>query len=123
MLYALFNRFSTRNNPQPVIAELIGSETCAAEGLTSCGSSPVLELCRLLVERGFDPNRPLHVYRGDHKYLALVVAGIGVGAQLEVNGRGTSFAKRPVSVGTASPKRKTAGRGHPCPAAVAGMPP
>jgi len=73
--------------------------------LTSCCASPVLELCRLLVRAGHDPDRPLYVYRGTT--LALAIGKIGTGAKLEVTGRGTGF--RVISaVGRASPVRKLA---------------
>ncbi len=95
MLYKLPDKNSTRSNP-PIIAELIGSETCTGEGLTACGDQPVFELCRLLLGYGFHPDRTLLVYRGET--LALVITGIGFGAQLQVNGKGTGFAERPAPV-------------------------
>ena len=44
--------------------------------------APVLALCRRRIEAGIDPDRPLHVYRGDT--LALVVRSIAEGARLAV---------------------------------------
>ena len=72
-----------------VHAELIGSETACAEGITAHNQAPVLALCRLLVSAGHDPDRPLEVYRG--YMLALRVHTIGEGARLTVrdDNRGT----------------------------------
>ena len=39
-----------------VRGDFIGSDQCRAEGHTVRGSSPVLALCRKLVEAGFDTN-------------------------------------------------------------------
>ena len=46
-------------------ADLIGSDTCIALGLTINSSSPVLALCRALVESGHDTAIALDGYRGD----------------------------------------------------------
>jgi hypothetical protein len=70
---------------ESVSARIYGSERCHAEGFTVRGSSPVLAICRRLVEAGFDPDRPLHAYRGD--LLCLVVRSIGEGANLTVKER------------------------------------
>jgi hypothetical protein len=66
-------------------AELIGSDTCTAEGSAARGYAPVLALCRTLIEVGFDPWRRLHAYRGDT--LCLIVRSIGEGARLTVEDR------------------------------------
>ena len=68
-----------------VRAQIIGSGRCSAEGHTGRGLSPVLALCRKLVEAGFDPGLPLHAYRGD--ILCLTVRSIGEGARLTVKER------------------------------------
>jgi hypothetical protein len=73
----------------PIRAILHGSELCEAEGITGTGSSPVLALCRALVEAGHDPRRPLHAYRG--AALALKVRSIGEGATLRVATHGVGF--------------------------------
>src|SRR5262249_43728765 len=65
---------------QTIFAELIGSNTCTAAGITVVDRAPVLALCRALVTAGQDPNRPLHAYRGDA--LCLRVRSIGEGARL-----------------------------------------
>lgn len=76
---------------KPIRADLINNETCRvrAAGLTACSSSPVLSLCRLLVKHGFDPERPLLVFRGE--VLALKIRTLREGAALEVNKDGTGF--------------------------------
>jgi hypothetical protein len=83
---------SNRSIQTAIRAELIGSERCSAPGMTVCSSSPVLALCRQLVEAGHDPATPLEAYRGDT--LALRVKSIGLGAKLEVNTAGTGFKPR-----------------------------
>jgi len=65
----------------PLRAELIGN-TCAAAGITGCGSSPVLALCRALIATSHEPSHALHVYRGE--VLALSVRSISEGVQLTV---------------------------------------
>ena len=66
---------------QAIFAELIGSNTCTAAGVTVVDHAPVLALCRALVTAGQDSNRPLHAYRGD--VLCLCVR-IGEGVRLTV---------------------------------------
>jgi hypothetical protein len=73
-------------------ADLIGSDTCTAFGITSGSSSPVLALCRALIEAGYDPSTPLEAYRGNT--LALRIRSIGEAATLEVSGEGTGFRRR-----------------------------
>jgi len=65
-----------------IFAELIGSNTCTAAGVTVVDHAPVFALCRALVKAGQEPNRPLHAYRGD--VLCLCVRSIGEGARLTV---------------------------------------
>ena len=67
---------------QAIFAELIGSNTCTAAGVTVVDHAPVLASCRVLVTAGQDPNRPLHAYRGD--VLCLRVPSIGQAAQFTV---------------------------------------
>jgi hypothetical protein len=83
-----------------IVAKLSDSDTAAALGLTAQSSSPVLALCRKLVESGHDPDRPLHAYWGDA--LCLRVRSIGEAARLEINAKGTGFVARH-AVRTASP--------------------
>jgi hypothetical protein len=81
-----------------VRAELIGSDTCIAAGLTIKAPAPVFAMCRALIAAGFDPAMPLECYRGDT--LALRVRSIGEAACLEINGKGSGFKHR-APVGTA----------------------
>jgi hypothetical protein len=87
-----------------VRAELTGSNICTALGITVRSTTPVLAVCRVLVERGHDPNQRLDCYRNGT--LALTVRSIGEAAALEIDGRGTGFkCTRPV--GTAPPAAQT----------------
>ena len=86
------------NHPQAIPAELIGSDLCAAAGYVARGTTPILAMCRRLIEADYDPTTPLHCYRG--ATLAITVASIGQGAGLEINGHGTGF--RPISEGGAA---------------------
>jgi hypothetical protein len=70
-------------------AELTGSDMAAAAGITVRAGSPVLVLCRKLVEAGHDPSTPLEAYRGHT--LALRVKSIGRAAGLEVNSSGAGL--------------------------------
>ena len=85
---------------RPVRAELIGSDTCLAQGIKARGAAPVLLLCRKLVEAGYDPDQPLEAWRGS--ILALRVRSIGDAAEVEINSKGTGLACRS-AVRTASP--------------------
>jgi hypothetical protein len=77
-------------------AELHGHDTCTAIGITVQSFSPVLEMCRRLVAAGHDPDRPMHVYRGNA--LALKVRSLGEARNLEVNAKGTGFSPRSVRI-------------------------
>jgi hypothetical protein len=67
-------------------AKLIGEDTCRALGLMAHGNAPVLALCRVLVECGYDPASTLEAYRG--QTLCLTARSIGKAAGLVVeNGR------------------------------------
>lgn len=85
-------------------AKIIGDHTCAAEGVTAHGASPVLQLSRLLVNAVFDPAAPLEAYRGD--VLCLRVRAIGEAAGLEINSNGTGFVRHR-AVRAAPPVRKS----------------
>ena len=63
-------------------AELIGDSKALACGHVAVGSSPLLGLCRKLVDAGHDPRTPLEAYRGDT--LCLQVRSIGEAARLRV---------------------------------------
>jgi hypothetical protein len=97
-------------------AEIVGSDTCAALGITTTGHAPVLALCRKLVDAGVDPVTPLEAWRGD--VLCLKVRSIAQGAALEVRpaSGGTPVFIRRESARRASPMRQTGG-------AATGVPP
>ncbi len=84
----------------PIRAVLIGSNRCEALGVTVYDAAPVLTLCRKLVAAGYDPQIPLHAYRGN--VLALSVRSIGEAAQLSIAGDGIGFRCRPKTAGAAS---------------------
>ena len=87
-------------------ALLIGSNRCDGAGFTVCGRAPVTELCRVLLKAGYDPGRPLHVYR--EAELSLTVRTIGEGARLTVKTAGNGrpvFA--PAEGAAAPPVRKS----------------
>jgi hypothetical protein len=92
-------------------AQLTGNDLCSAPGVTVQSASPVLGLCRKLIEAGHDPATPLHAYRGS--MLALKVLSIGEGAKLSVEdnhlGRPTfrRWRDRPGSDGASAPVRET----------------
>jgi hypothetical protein len=73
-------------------AELSGSDTAAAAGITVVAYAPVLELCRRLVAAGYDPAARLEAYRD--RTLCLTVRSIGEAAGLEINSKGTGLARR-----------------------------
>ena len=54
-----------RRARDPIIAAIIGSDNVAALGITVRSSSPLLCLCRVLLDAGADPDQPLHAFRGD----------------------------------------------------------
>ena len=76
----------TETQAAPIRAALFGSDQCRAEGRTVRAASPILETCHQLTQAGYDPDRPLHCYRGD--ILALRVRSIGEGAALTVKTAG-----------------------------------
>lgn len=91
------------NQPkQAVRAELVGSNTCRVEGYTVQAPAPVLAACRKLIATGFDPNRALHVYRGET--VALTIRTIAEGAALSVDESRSSFCRwKPFSRAAVSP--------------------
>jgi len=87
-----------RQPAQAIRAELRGDNECRAAALITRGTTPILAMCRKLVAAGVNPATPLECYRGPT--LAIIVASIGHGAGLEINGHGTGF--RPISEGGAA---------------------
>jgi hypothetical protein len=94
---------------QVIRAELIGSDVCAASGTTVQSSTPVIAMCRTLVDAGHDPESRLEAFRGTT--LCLHIRSISAGAGLEVNARGTGFiARRAVRTGPLARKTERAGQ-------------
>jgi hypothetical protein len=83
-------------------AEITGSDTATAAGITVRAEAPVLELCRKLIEAGHDPQVRLEAYRGET--LCLIVRSIGEGSRLEIGKAG--FRRRSAGAG-ASPMRRS----------------
>jgi len=75
--------------PNLIRTELVGDSKALACGFVINASSPLLALCRKLVDAGFDPSTALEAYRGDT--LCLNVRSIGEAARLEINGKGNGF--------------------------------
>jgi hypothetical protein len=69
--------------------EIAWCDHATALGIVARGSSPVLTLCRKLVEAGHDPATPLEAWRGGTVTgtLCLWVRSIGAGARLTVEDR------------------------------------
>ena len=79
--------------PNAIRAELTGSGTVSAAGISITAYTPVLELCRTLVAAGRDPATPLHAYRG--LTLCLKVRSIGEAARLRISPGGVGFKRLP----------------------------
>jgi hypothetical protein len=105
------NRTKVVRKPDTIRAELTGRETAEACDVVANGSSPVLALCRKLVDHGYDPATPLEAYRGD--ILCLGVRSIGEAAGLEINGAGNGF-RRMREPDAASLVRQTVEEGMEC---------
>jgi hypothetical protein len=67
---------------EDIIAAVEGSDLCYAAGYTVKDQAPVLAMCRLLVQAGFDPRRPLVAFRGAE--LAMRIKSIEYGAHYSV---------------------------------------
>jgi hypothetical protein len=74
-------------------AELADDDSCSALGVTAKSSSPVIGLCRKLIDAGHNPATPLEAWRGD--ILCLCIRSIGEAARLQVNSHGTGFEPQP----------------------------
>jgi hypothetical protein len=105
---------SEKQNPNPsrahaVRADLIGSDTCTANGLTARGPAPVLALCRILIQHGHNTDDPMEVYRNGT--LSFRVASLREGARFTVEddkmGRPRFRLWRERRGGAASPSEKT----------------
>jgi hypothetical protein len=101
-------------------AELAGSNTCSARGITVVAYAPVLEMCRRLVAAGHhNPASRLYAYRGD--VLCLAVRSIGEAARLEINSKGTGLVRRR-AVRTAPPVAPIGPVASPPPESSAAVP-
>ena len=87
-----------------VRAELSGSTVCSTAGQVAIGHTPILALCRALIEAGHNPSTPLNVYRGET--LALRIRSIAEAARLTVDEHnGTRLAKwKPFCRSAGSPR-------------------
>ena len=106
------SRTSTQRQPRRancIGAELAWSNTATALGIVARSNSPVIAICRMLVEAGHDPATRLEAWRD--AILCLRIRSIGEAAHLEVNPRGTGFIKAPTDVRTGPPMRRNGG-GH-----------
>jgi hypothetical protein len=75
---------SPRSPQDAIRAELVGADECTiAAGITARGKTPILALCRKLIEGGCDPGRRLQAYRG--ATLCVTVRTIAEGARLTVD--------------------------------------
>jgi hypothetical protein len=85
-------------------AELSGSTICSAAGQVAIGHTPILALCRELIDAGHDRSTPLEAWRGPT--LCLRIGSIGEGARLTVDEHnGTRFAKwKPFCRSAGSPR-------------------
>jgi hypothetical protein len=92
-----------------IICQLTGADTATACGLTVRGNTPVLSLCRKLIDAGHDPDIPLQAFRGDT--LCLKLRSIGEAARLRINSKGTGFIVA-TNVRTAPPMRPMASGGQ-----------
>ena len=68
---------------KPILAQFIKSDRCSAEGLEVRANAPALAMCRKLLKAGYDPDRPLHCFRGET--LAMKISSIAYGARYSVS--------------------------------------
>jgi hypothetical protein len=103
----------------PILAYIVGDDSCVAEGFTATGHAPILALCRKLIEASFDPRRTLHAYRGTT--LCIKVRTLREGAALTVKTSGNGTPVFAPLEGAAAPPRASGpeGRGISTPEAVA----
>ena len=81
------------NHPSQIRAELTDSDTAEAFGYSVTSTSPILALCRDLVDAECAPCWALAAYRGDT--LCLWVRTIGEAARLKVSPHGVGFIAHP----------------------------
>jgi hypothetical protein len=98
-----------RHNPQkqvPVLrADLYGDDICECGDITVTASNePILQMCRRLIDAGFDPDTSLRCYRNNA--LALNVRAIGEAACLTINSRGNGFVRLSAARGGSLVRRR-----------------
>ena len=74
---------------QVIRAELAWSDTATALNVVARSTSPVLLLCRKLLDAGYHPDSPLIAFRGNTA--CLHIRAISEAAALEINGAGNGF--------------------------------
>jgi hypothetical protein len=87
------SKAETKSTQGAIRAELTESDTASALGLIAVSFSPVLLLCRKLIEAGHDPDTPLEAWRSDVQCLR--IRSIGEAASLEINGHTSGFKALP----------------------------
>jgi hypothetical protein len=84
---------NSSSSKSAIRVELAGSDRASACGLVAVSTSPVLLLCRMLVDSGVNPVMPLQAWRGP--VLCLRVRSIGEGTRLQAGGDGIGFRPLP----------------------------
>ena len=116
-----------RRHALPIRAELTGSATATALGISARSNSPILTLCRLLIRAGHNPSARLEAYRGSTLCLSV---SIGAGARRTVKepdgGRAhfakwTAFPSSPVA--SRAQEKELGGHGSPAAGRKAGSTP
>jgi len=99
---------SIEDQPSVISAELQGSDTAVALGITAKGYNPILSLCRSLIAAGLSPDAALLVHRNG--LVTLKIRSLREGARLTVeddkNSRPKFRLARPERGGAASLARK-----------------
>jgi hypothetical protein len=83
-------------------AELSSDSYATALGVTVRSPSPVLALCRKLIEAGYDPGTPLEAYRGDTLCLRVRSIGEAAGLRMDTDKTGRPVFKREKTTARAS---------------------
>ena len=89
----------------PIRAELFRDDGATAAGLTVRSSSPILSLCRKLVECGHDPATPLDAYRANTLALHVRLIGEAANLRMDTARNGRPIFKRRESTAAAPPMR------------------
>jgi hypothetical protein len=78
----MLTRSIAPRQPQVLVGELSGANTCSLAGTVATGRTPILTACRELLAQGFDLNATIEIYRRDT--LALRIRTLAAGARLTV---------------------------------------